>query len=133
MRRSVIQARAASKSAGAVPLPVPALWQEQPSLDEAGCVPAAAPAPMAVASSIEPASLGAVASSVAAASSRLGAALARRDTATTILPGTLPADVLAARLADGGAYAIIKLGRNFAKILRLIVPVDAHCRKVLGT
>jgi precorrin-2 C20-methyltransferase/precorrin-3B C17-methyltransferase len=54
--------------------------------------------------------------SIAAASARLGKALARRDTATTVLPGTLPADVLAARLGDGEAYAIIKLGRNFAKV-----------------
>jgi precorrin-2 C20-methyltransferase / precorrin-3B C17-methyltransferase len=55
-------------------------------------------------------------SSVMAAAARLGTPLARRDTEMTILPGTLPVQTLAARLGDGGAYAIIKLGRNFEKV-----------------
>jgi precorrin-2 C20-methyltransferase/precorrin-3B C17-methyltransferase len=54
--------------------------------------------------------------SVMAAAARLGTPLVRRDTELTILPGTLPADALTARLRDGGAYAIIKLGRNFEKV-----------------
>lgn len=54
--------------------------------------------------------------SVMGASARLGSPLVRRDSEMTMLPGTLPEDVLAARLGDGAAYAIVKLGRNFAKV-----------------
>lgn len=54
--------------------------------------------------------------SVTAGAARVGVPLVRRDTELTILPGTLPENVLAARLAEGGAYAIMKLGRNFAKV-----------------
>ncbi|GAC1420387.1 MAG: precorrin-2 C(20)-methyltransferase [Candidatus Velthaea sp.] len=54
--------------------------------------------------------------SVMAASARLGTPLVRRDTEMTILPGTLSEDALAVRLGDGAAYAIMKLGRNFAKV-----------------
>lgn len=54
--------------------------------------------------------------SVMAAAARLGTPLVRRDTEMTILPGTLAEDALAARLSEGGAYAIIKLGRNFEKV-----------------
>jgi len=54
--------------------------------------------------------------SVMAASARLGTPLVRRDTEMTILPGTLSEDALALRLGDGAAYAIMKLGRNFAKV-----------------
>jgi len=54
--------------------------------------------------------------SVMAAAVRLGTPLVRRDTEMVILPGTLAEDELAARLSSGGAYAIMKLGRNFAKV-----------------
>lgn len=54
--------------------------------------------------------------SVMGAAAQLGTPLVRRDTELTILPGTLPEDTLAARLAAPGAYAIMKLGRNFAKV-----------------
>lgn len=54
--------------------------------------------------------------SVTAGSARLGLPLMRRDQVLTVLPGTLPETVLASRLADGGAYAIMKVGRNFAKV-----------------
>lgn len=54
--------------------------------------------------------------SVTAAAARLGVPLVRRDGELAILPGTLPEAALAERLADGGAYAIMKLGRNFAKV-----------------
>jgi precorrin-2 C20-methyltransferase / precorrin-3B C17-methyltransferase len=60
-------------------------------------------------------------SSVMAAAARLGTPLVRRDTEMTILPGTLPAQALAARLSDGGAYAIMKLGRNFEKVRTALV------------
>ena len=63
-------------------------------------------------------------SSVTAAAARLGTPLVRRDTELTILPGTLPESVLAARLADGGAYAIMKLGRTFSKVRRALERAD---------
>ena len=37
----------------------------------------------------------------------------RRDDVLTVLPGTLPPDVLAARLRAGDAAVVIKLGRTF--------------------
>ncbi len=58
--------------------------------------------------------------SVMAGAARLGAPLVRRDTEMTILPGTLDEDELAARLQNGAAYAIMKLGRNFAKVRRAV-------------
>jgi len=54
--------------------------------------------------------------SVTAASARLGTPLVRRDTPLLILPGTLPEQTLTNALADGRAYAIVKLGRNFPKV-----------------
>ena len=54
--------------------------------------------------------------SVMAGAARLGAPLVRRDTEMTILPGTLEEDDLTRRLQSGAAYAIMKLGRNFAKV-----------------
>jgi precorrin-2 C20-methyltransferase / precorrin-3B C17-methyltransferase len=59
-------------------------------------------------------------SSVLAGAARLGSPLVRRDAELTILPGTLPESVLAARLSDGNAYAIMKLGRAFAKVRRAL-------------
>ena len=59
-------------------------------------------------------------SSIMAASARLGVPLVRRDTEMTILAGTLAEDALVAQLAKGGAYAIMKLGRNFAKVRRAL-------------
>ncbi len=54
--------------------------------------------------------------SVMAGAARLGVPLVRRDTEMTILPGTLEESELATRLQTGAAYAIMKLGRNFAKV-----------------
>jgi precorrin-2 C20-methyltransferase / precorrin-3B C17-methyltransferase len=54
--------------------------------------------------------------SISAACARLGTPPARRDTPLTILPGTLSEEALTAKLSDGGAYAIVKLGRNFTKV-----------------
>lgn len=54
--------------------------------------------------------------SVTAGAARLGVPLVRRDAELTILPATLPETVLAERLGGGGAYAIMKLGRNFTKV-----------------
>jgi len=54
--------------------------------------------------------------SILGAAARLQTPLVRRDSELTVLPGTLSEDVLAARLSTPGAFAIIKLGRNFAKV-----------------
>lgn len=54
--------------------------------------------------------------SVMAAAARLGVPLVRRDSELTILPGTLSEEQLASRLSASGAFAIMKLGRNFSKV-----------------
>lgn len=54
--------------------------------------------------------------SVAAAAAALGRPLVERDEVLTVLPGTLPADELARRLAGTDAAAVMKLGRNFAAV-----------------
>ncbi|QSB12757.1 precorrin-2 C(20)-methyltransferase [Natronosporangium hydrolyticum] len=51
--------------------------------------------------------------SVSAASAVLGRPLVERDEVLTVLPGTLPAEELARRLADTDAAAVLKLGRTF--------------------
>lgn len=51
--------------------------------------------------------------SVSAASAVLGRPLMERDETLTVLPGTLPPDELAARLAGSDSAAIMKLGRTF--------------------
>ncbi|KXK58385.1 ATP-binding protein [Micromonospora rosaria] len=54
--------------------------------------------------------------SVSAASAVLGRPLVERDEVLTILPGTLPAEELARRLADTDAAAVLKLGRTFGRV-----------------
>jgi precorrin-2 C20-methyltransferase/precorrin-3B C17-methyltransferase len=54
--------------------------------------------------------------SVSAAAAVLGRPLVERDEILTILPGTLPADVLADRLAHTDSAAVMKLGRTFTKV-----------------
>ena len=54
--------------------------------------------------------------SLSAASAGAGRPLARRDEIFTVLPGTLPRDVLATRLATTDAAVVMKLGRTFAKV-----------------
>jgi precorrin-2 C20-methyltransferase / precorrin-3B C17-methyltransferase len=51
--------------------------------------------------------------SFSAAAAAAGAPLVRRDDVLTILPGTLPSDVLAARLQTSDAAVVMKLGRTF--------------------
>jgi precorrin-2 C20-methyltransferase/precorrin-3B C17-methyltransferase len=58
--------------------------------------------------------------SIMGAAAQLGTPLVRRDTEFTVLPGTLSEDVLIAKLSQQGAFAIMKLGRNFAKVKRAI-------------
>jgi precorrin-2 C20-methyltransferase / precorrin-3B C17-methyltransferase len=52
--------------------------------------------------------------SVSAAAAAAGRPLVRHDEVLTIAPGTLPAEVLAARLATADAAAVVKLGRTFS-------------------
>ena len=55
-------------------------------------------------------------SSLTACAAALAAPLAARDDVLAVLPATLPAEELAARLDGVDAVAIIKLGRHFAKV-----------------
>jgi precorrin-2 C20-methyltransferase / precorrin-3B C17-methyltransferase len=54
--------------------------------------------------------------SIMGAAARLGTPLVRRDSELTVIPATLSEDALTARLRSHGAFAVIKLGRNFAKV-----------------
>jgi len=58
--------------------------------------------------------------SVMGAAARLGSPLVRRDTEFTVLPGTMSEESLVVRLSQEGAFAIMKLGRNFAKVKRAL-------------
>ncbi len=59
-------------------------------------------------------------SSLTAAAAMLGAPLAARDDVLTVLPATLDEAELRAKLAHVEAAAIIKLGRNFAKVRAIL-------------
>ena len=54
--------------------------------------------------------------SFSAAAACTGTPLARRDDVLTVLPGTLPPDVLAARLRATDAAVVLKLGRTFSGV-----------------
>ena len=54
--------------------------------------------------------------SVSAAAAVLGRPLCERDEILTVLPGTLPPDVLAERLRNTDAAAVMKLGRTFGNV-----------------
>lgn len=54
--------------------------------------------------------------SVSAAAAVLGRPLCERDEVLTVLPGTLPPDVLAERLRNTDAAAVMKLGRTFDNV-----------------
>ncbi len=54
--------------------------------------------------------------SVSAAAAAAGTPLAKRDDVLTVLPGTLDADALSARLRDADAAAVLKLGRRFRQV-----------------
>ncbi|GII58421.1 precorrin-3B C(17)-methyltransferase [Planotetraspora thailandica] len=54
--------------------------------------------------------------SVSGASAVLGRPLVEREETLTVLPGTLPADVLADKLRAADSAAVLKLGRTFEKV-----------------
>lgn len=54
--------------------------------------------------------------SFSAAAATAGTPLARRDDVLTILPGTLPRELLAQRLRTADAAVVLKLGRTFADV-----------------
>ncbi|GAA3123187.1 precorrin-2 C(20)-methyltransferase [Planomonospora alba] len=54
--------------------------------------------------------------SVSAAAAVLGRPLVERDETLTVLPGTLPGEVLAERLRAADSAAVLKLGRTFTKV-----------------
>jgi precorrin-2 C20-methyltransferase / precorrin-3B C17-methyltransferase len=55
-------------------------------------------------------------SSVSAAAAAAAVPLVQHDETLTVLPGTLPADQLRARLAGADAVAVLKLGRTFGTV-----------------
>jgi precorrin-2 C20-methyltransferase/precorrin-3B C17-methyltransferase len=54
--------------------------------------------------------------SFSAAAAAAGTPLAKRDDVLTVLPGTLPPDVIAARLRTTDAAVVLKLGRTFERV-----------------
>ncbi|MDL4774308.1 precorrin-2 C(20)-methyltransferase [Actinomadura xylanilytica] len=54
--------------------------------------------------------------SISGAAAELGRPLVERDEVLTVLPGTLPPDVLAERLAATDSAAVLKLGRTFGGV-----------------
>jgi precorrin-2/cobalt-factor-2 C20-methyltransferase len=63
-------------------------------------------------------------SSLTACAAVLGAPLAARNDVLTVVPAPLDAGALKARLSCGEAAAIIKLGRHFAKVRRVLDQLD---------
>src|SRR3954468_216191 len=59
-------------------------------------------------------------SSMTACAAAAGTALATRDEILSVIPATLPEEELAAALAKAEAAAIIKLGRHFPKLRRVL-------------
>ncbi|MFE5851786.1 precorrin-2 C(20)-methyltransferase [Streptomyces sp. NPDC056500] len=62
--------------------------------------------------------------SVSAAAARLGEPLVEADEVLTILPGTLPEEELAARLAATDSAVVMKLGRTFTKVRSALERTD---------
>jgi precorrin-2/cobalt-factor-2 C20-methyltransferase len=59
-------------------------------------------------------------SSLTACATAAARPLVQRDETLSVIPAGLPEDMLAARLAEADAAAIIKLGRHFAKVRRVL-------------
>jgi precorrin-2 C20-methyltransferase/precorrin-3B C17-methyltransferase len=65
-----------------------------------------------------------------AAATGAGVPLVRRDDVLTVLPGTLPPDLLAARLQSTDAAVVMKLGRNFAGVSAAIAQAGLTDRAI---
>ncbi len=63
-------------------------------------------------------------SSIMAGSAALGFALASRNDVLTVLPGPLEAGRMKARLCEAEAAIILKVGRHFKKIYRVLEELD---------
>jgi precorrin-2/cobalt-factor-2 C20-methyltransferase len=59
-------------------------------------------------------------SSLTACAAAASRPLARRDETLSVIPAGLPEDTLASRVAEADAAAIIKLGRHFVKVRRVL-------------
>jgi precorrin-2/cobalt-factor-2 C20-methyltransferase len=59
-------------------------------------------------------------SSLTACAAAAGVPLAQRDETVTVIPATLPEEVLASRLALAESAAVIKLGRHAGKLWRVL-------------
>jgi precorrin-2/cobalt-factor-2 C20-methyltransferase len=59
-------------------------------------------------------------SSVTACAAAAGFAVCQRDETLSVIPATLPEDALAAALAAADTAVVIKLGRNFPKLRRVL-------------
>ena len=69
-------------------------------------------------------------SSLTACAAAAGLPLARRDDTLAVIPATLAEDELARRLAQSETAAVIKLGRHFAKLRRVLVGLGLLDRTV---
>ena len=67
-------------------------------------------------------------SSLTACAAVLGLPLAARNDVLVVLPAPLDADQLKARLASGDAAAIVKLGRHFEKVRRVLADLGLSDR-----
>jgi precorrin-2/cobalt-factor-2 C20-methyltransferase len=69
-------------------------------------------------------------SSLTACAAAAGLPLAQRDDSLTVIPATLAEDELARRLAESEAAAVIKIGRHFAKLRRVLAGLGLLDRAV---
>lgn len=71
-------------------------------------------------------------SSLTACAAALDAPLAARNDVLSVVPATLPADDIAARLNTADAVALIKVGRHFGKLRSILdtLGLTAHARYV---
>jgi len=67
-------------------------------------------------------------SSLTAAAASLGTALTARDDVLSVVPASLPAEAMAARLRQCDAAAIIKLGRHFARVREVLTGLGLASR-----
>jgi precorrin-2/cobalt-factor-2 C20-methyltransferase len=63
-------------------------------------------------------------SSLTACAAAASLALVQRDDILSVIPASLPEDELTSRLTQVGAAAIIKLGRHFPKLRRVLARLD---------